>query len=154
MTWLEYEATTNSAGKRVVDTLKCKVCTKFKNQIQSKRNYNDRWVEGAGSLRVSNIKDHAKADQHVYAMTLFKREQAKASGVSPMTKTPIANALHRLSDDEKAKLEIKFDIAYFIATENLPFTKYAGICALESKHGVDLGVHERDSRENFLLFYC
>ena len=136
MTWLECEAKTNSAGKRVVDILKCKVCTKFKNQIQSKRNYSDRWVEGAGSLRVSNIKDHAKADQHV---TLFKREQAKASGVSPMTNTPIANALHRLSDDEKAKLEKKFDIAYFIATENLPFTKYAGICALESKHGVDLG---------------
>ena len=78
MTWLECEATTNNAGKRVVDTLKCKVCTKFKNQIQSKRNYSDHWIEGAGSLRVSNIKDHAKADQHVFAMTLFKREQAKA----------------------------------------------------------------------------
>ena len=95
MTWLECEATTNSAGKRVIDTLKCKVCTKFKNQIQSKRNYSDRWVEGAASLRLSNIKDHAKADQHVYAMTLFKREQANTSGVSSMTlNAPIASALH------------------------------------------------------------
>ena len=33
--------------------------------------------------------------------------EAKASGVNPMTNTPIANALHRLSDDDKAKLEKK-----------------------------------------------
>ena len=67
MTWLECEATTNSAGKRVVDTLKCKVCSKFKSQLQSKR----------------------------------------------------VSSLHRLSDDEKAKLGKKFEIAYFVATENL-----------------------------------
>ena len=41
MTWLECEAATNTAGKRVVDKLKCKVCTTFKNQIQGKRNYSD-----------------------------------------------------------------------------------------------------------------
>ena len=72
-------------------------------------------------------------------MGLLKREQAQASGVSLLADAPIVSALHRLSDDEKAQLEKKFDIAHFVATEKLPFTKYASICALQSKHGLDLG---------------
>ena len=34
---------------------------------------------------------------------------------------PIARALHRLSDEERARLRRKFDIAYFVATEKLSF---------------------------------
>lgn len=34
---------------------------------------------------------------------------------------------------------MKFDIAYFVAIENLPFTKYAKLCELESCHGVAVG---------------
>ena len=33
----------------------------------------------------------------------------------------------------------KFDIAYFVAFEQLSFTKYSGLCELETRHGVDLG---------------
>ena len=44
----------------------------------------------------------------------------------------------------------KFDVAYFVATEQLAFRKYPQICALEMKHGVDLGssyLHEKSCRE-------
>ena len=88
---------------------------------------------------MSNIKDHAKADQHTHAMTLFKKQRAQRAGINRVNEAPIVSALHRLSDNEKARLEKKFDIAYFVATEKLPFTKYAGICSLESRHGLDLG---------------
>ena len=40
------------------------------------------------------------------------------------------------ADLQKAK---KFDIAYLIAKEELPMTKYAAIIDLKKKHGVDLG---------------
>ena len=43
---------------------------------------------------------------------------------------PIAQALSKLPAEEKGKLRKKFDIAYFVATEKLPFTKYPGICEL------------------------
>ena len=36
-------------------------------------------------------------------------------------------------------MQLRFDIANFVATENLPFTKYTRICALEAHHGVQLG---------------
>ena len=44
-----------------------------------------------------------------------------------------------LSDNERKRLRVKFGIAYFVATENLPFTKYPKICELETRHGVNLG---------------
>lgn len=43
------------------------------------------------------------------------------------------------SEDEQSKLRLKFDIAFFIASEQLPFTKYPRICVLEQRHGVNLG---------------
>ena len=36
----------------------------------------------------------------------------------------ISKALHNLSSDEKSKLGKKIDLAYFVATEKLAFTKY------------------------------
>ena len=32
----------------------------------------------------------------------------------------------------------KFDIAYFVAKEGLPFTKMAPLCELEERHDVNL----------------
>ena len=40
---------------------------------------------------------------------------------------------------KREKLQAKFDIAHFVACENLPFTKYSKICELEAHHGVELG---------------
>ena len=34
---------------------------------------------------------------------------------------------------------MKLDIAHFVASKNLAFTKYSKICALEAHHGVELG---------------
>ena len=39
----------------------------------------------------------------------------------------------------KELLKIKFDIAYFVATQKLAFTQYPALCELEVRHGVKLG---------------
>ena len=33
----------------------------------------------------------------------------------------------------------KFDIAYMISKENLPFTKMKAVCELEERHGAEFG---------------
>lgn len=38
----------------------------------------------------------------------------------------------------------KFDIAYFLARENLAFTKMTGLCYLEQRHGVQLELRYRN----------
>ena len=107
-------------------------------------------MDGADSVRTSNVVDHGKSDQHVHAMNLLKRENAQAQGACVATYTPITQSLHSLSDDERKRLKAKFDVAYFVATEQMAFRKYPRICKLEAQHGVDLGssyLHENAGKE-------
>ena len=45
-----------------------------------------------------------------------------------------------------AKLQVKFDIAHFIATEKLAVSKYPALCALEARHGVNVGSEYNNER--------
>ena len=125
--------------EKVVTKLKCKVCVEFVEKIKGRKNFSDRWIVGAYSVRISNVCDHTKSDQHSHAMVLLKKQRSQSAGLGPSTYAPIAQAFSKLSDDERKRLRVKFDIAYFVATENLPFTKYPKICALETRHGVSVG---------------
>ena len=75
--WLDCEAET-AACTRYVTELKCRICRKYNPSITGRRNYSDRWIEGAESVHTTNIHDHAKSDQHFHAMNLHKRDMAKA----------------------------------------------------------------------------
>ena len=138
MSWLSCKAEI-VGGKRTVKCLYCTVCTKFKEKIDSRRNFSARWITGAESLKTSNIRDHAQCDQHVHAMNQLKKEHATSLGQSASSYAPIAIALNRISEEEKVKLRHKFDVAYFVARENMSFRKYPAICELEARHGVDIG---------------
>ena len=139
MSWLDCETTTAANGKRVVNKLKCKVCSRFKDKISGRKNFSNKWIVGAESIRTSNVRDHSRNDQHVHAMMLLNKEHSQSSGLGPQSYAPIAKALNRLPDDERERLKRKFDIAYFVASENLPYTKYPKICDLEARHGVQVG---------------
>ena len=149
VTWLDCVKEIEG-GVRFVTKLKCRVCTKFKDRIIGRKNFSDKWVSGADSVRTTNVLDHAKSDQHVHAMNLLRREQALAQGASVATYAPIARSLNSLPEDERRKLRTKFDIAYFVATEQLAYRKYPRICELEARHGVNLGssyLHENAGKE-------
>ena len=62
MSWLDCEVK-NEGVKKMVTKLSCKVCRKFKSKIAGRRNYSNKWIVGADSVRTSNIKDHAGTDQ-------------------------------------------------------------------------------------------
>ena len=140
MTWLDCETGTES-GKKIVEKLKCRVCTKFVDKIRGRKNFSDKWICGADSVRTSNVRDHARNDQHTHAMSLLKKERAEASGLAPASYAPIAKTFNTLPEDERKRLNVKFD--YFVATEKLAFTKYPKICDLEARHGVRVGTTYR-----------
>ena len=149
VTWLDCDAGIEG-GVKLVTKLKCRVCTKFRDRIVGRKNFSNKWVSGADSVRTTNVLDHAKSDQHVHAMNLLRREQARAQGASVATYAPIAQSLNSLSEDERRKLRAKFDITYFVATEQLAYRKYPRICELEARHGVNLGssyLHENAGKE-------
>ena len=127
------------ACKRFVTKLRCSTCTKLKMEIVSRRNFSERWIAGAESVRNSNTRDHAQSDQHIHAMNLLKRKQAKASNAPTCSYAPIAQALSKIPDREREQLHRKFDIAYFLAIENLSFRKFPRLCELEARHRVSIG---------------
>ena len=137
ISWLDCDVR-NERVKKVVTKLKCKACIRFESKIVGRRNYSNKWIVGADSVRTSNIKDHARTDQHSHAIMLLKKEQCSSAGLGPQVYAPIAQSLSVLSDDVKAKLRVKFDIAHFVATEKLAFSKYPQISSLEAHHGVDV----------------
>ena len=132
-------STEKKNNKMIVTELRCKVCAEHEDAISGAKNFSDKWIYGAESVRISNVRDHAKSDQHARAMSISKKKHAAASGISPLVFSPITRSLNKLPSDERAKLRIKFDIAHFVATEKLPFTKYPKLCELQSHHGVSLG---------------
>ena len=138
LTWLDCE-TRMVGGKKVVNKLRCKICTKFQSSIQSGKNFNDKWMIGAESVCASNVRDHAYNYQYTHVMKLLTKERSTAEGLGPSAYAPIARALNRLPDDERRRLRFKFDIAHFVAVEKLSFLKYPRICQLQEHHGVDLG---------------
>ena len=53
VSWLDCESKV-VAGKRIVLKLRCSTCAKFKVKIASRRNFSDRWIVGADSVRTSD----------------------------------------------------------------------------------------------------
>ena len=105
-TWLDCDTEMNGRKKEVTK-LRCAVCTKFKTSIASRRNFSEKWLLGADLVCTSNIRDHAKADQHTHAMNLLKRERARESGSDSSSYAPIARALKRFLTLKKTSYDTK-----------------------------------------------
>ena len=54
VSWLDCEKKTEH-GKVIVTCLKCVVCTKHKESIKNRRNFNSKWIDGAATMKTSNI---------------------------------------------------------------------------------------------------
>ena len=88
--------------------------------------------------------DHAKGGPHKSAMELYWKnssisEEEKAEKLRDNQQQSIVPGIASLQAADLQKTKKKFDIAYLIAKEELPMTKYAAIIDLEKKHAVDLG---------------
>jgi len=148
-TWLDSESSWQS-GEKVVEKLKCKVCAKYKERIISRKNFSGKWIDGADSVRTTNVIDHAKSDQHVHAMKLQNMDEAQRIGKDTTAFMPIVQSLETLSEEEHKKLRMKFNTAYFVAVEQMAYQKYPKICELQLKHGVNLGtsyLNENSAKE-------
>ena len=129
--WLTYE----SSGRSVVTSLKYSVCSKFQDKLRGMLNFKLGFIDGSRNLRISSVKDHASSDMHSCAMLLLK----KASSSSVLDYTPIAKALRKLDASTEAMISNKFEIAHFIAKENLSFLKVEPLCELVERQGIDIG---------------
>jgi len=93
------------------------------------------FIEGTENVRSSAILDHAKV-RHAHSSN-----GSKMNAPSPLEYAPVAKAFihEKLDPAVKERLVKKFEIAFFLAKEKLPFTKFIPLCEMEVKHGMQIG---------------
>ena len=48
------------ASRLLATKLKCQICTKYKGKIIDRRNYSEKWLVGAESVKIFSIREHLK----------------------------------------------------------------------------------------------
>ena len=81
MTWLDCSSE-KERGKKVVVQLKCKVCSGFVEKIRGRKNFSEKWIVGADSVRVSNVRDHAQNDQHTHTVCMYAEAHGNIATMS------------------------------------------------------------------------
>ena len=105
--WLKYIA----ANRKHVAALRCSVCSQFRTQLESMRNFRPAFIDGTtNEQQSSNIGEYSAI--------------ARSMSQVPMD----------ASTTDRTKR--KFEIAYMLAKEKLAM---ASICELEERHGVIWG---------------
>ena len=145
--WLCYD----KANRDHVSALRCSICIRFQDKLRRDKNFNPAYILGSKNLRTSSFKDHAASDMHQHTMKLLKKSQSSGNVSSY---APIAKALTTLDARTEETVERKFEIAYFLTKENLPFVKMASLCHLIEKHGVGLGTGYKNEQAcaNFVQY--
>ena len=80
---------------------------------------------------------HKKFDMHGKAVKM--ELQPTRTIKSMLTSTPLGKAFASVTTEESNRFVKLFDVAYMLAKEEMPFTKYPAIVELEKRHGVSLG---------------
>jgi len=95
-----------------VARVRYKVCSEFRDQLVSLRNYCPTFVEGTENVRSSAILHPAKFAMHTQFMDLY---YIKMNAPSPLEYAPIAKAFAHEKLDPAAKERVvkKFEIAFF-----------------------------------------
>ena len=71
--WLKFDGDRNH-----MFSLKCAVCSQFKEKLISMRNYRPAFIEGTTNIRTTAFKDHVGTNMHAHAMVLFKKQHARS----------------------------------------------------------------------------
>ena len=112
------------ADRYNIESLSCSDCIRFNEKLKGMRHYNPAFIEGSKNLRALSFKDHAAPEIHTRAMLLLKKEQS--SDVREYV--PMARALHGMDLASQLTVKRKFDVAFVIAKEHLPFMKMKPLC--------------------------
>ena len=65
--------------KSNVDKLKCKVCSRFTDEIRGRKNYSDKWIIEANSTKLISVCDTPQNNQHARTMSLLKKQHSEAA---------------------------------------------------------------------------
>ena len=74
LTWLKFRK--DKSDLKQVCALYYDVCSRYSDYLQKWKSFSDTWIEGSTNLRLSNIQNHAKSEQHKRVVNRFHTDQA------------------------------------------------------------------------------
>ena len=81
---------------------------------------------------MESIRSPEKSTGHLRAVAAARVAENPQLGQLPQ-------ALLTATEEVARKMEMLFDIAYFVAKREMPFASFPHLCIFEKKHGVELG---------------
>lgn len=141
--------------------LTCSLCIKWKSKLTSRSNA---FISGSKNLKLSAVIEHAKSKIHAQSLRLEEQEKAKNESrkvsvvIAPPSKdSPIVQALNRFGEEERNAIKRLFDIAYYIAYKERPYSDFKDIIELEKLHKVvflDSNAYENDMGCKLFIHYA
>ena len=138
--WFDYK----KDGSYAV-SLKCRVCTRFENNINNMKGFNIKWITGCENYKLSAARDHCEGDPHKHAMKCYlKAENTDYVEERVVNQSSLIESFTVGDQRTAEQVKKKFEVAYFVAKEEVAFKKYPAIVKLEELHGVDIGQSYRN----------
>lgn len=88
-------------------------------------------MSGSQNFKIESVRSHQSSTGHTHVAAAKVAENPQL--------VPLPRTLLSMSEEVSQKMERLFDIAYFVAQTEMPFTSFPHLCKLEMKHGVELG---------------
>ena len=114
----------------------CSVCEERPNLSDSSSTFVS---GGCVNFRLDSLRSHAGSVGHQRVADAIRITANPQEAVIP-------RASRQLNKEVASKLEKLFDIAYFVAKMEMPFTTYPHLRLLEEKHAVELGQTYRNDK--------
>ena len=113
------------------DTFRCGVCCSAPEVAG-----NTQFLTGCKSTKKETMQKHASSNSHLRAQSAVLARQ------KPVRESVLAQSFSKgkqdLEERERKEVAIKMTTAYFIAKEELPFSKFHGLIDLQTKNGLQL----------------
>ena len=127
----EYELTGND-----VTRLRCKTCKRWESRINKSKGFQLTWIRpGTQSIKKDGVKVHCNSAQHKEASRLEERSRMGALPYLErvVKESPIGRGVRKMCDKDRESLRVKFNWAYHVAKNELPFNEYPDLLKTYSK---------------------
>ena len=98
------------------------------------------WITGCRNYKLSAPREHCDGLPHRTALSYYFKEKNREY-VEEREAKQLPLSASFLAGDQRTTEQVKkkFEVAYFVAKEEMAFKKYPSILKLEEMHGVDIG---------------
>ncbi|XP_065670921.1 E3 SUMO-protein ligase KIAA1586-like [Hydra vulgaris] len=141
-------------GNEVI-RLRCSLCKQFEKRISQTKLFSMTWIKpGTISIKKDSLASHLSSAHHKEATQIHQQTTLGSVSLSNhvIHNSPIGRGLRKMAVKDTDLLWKKFNIAYYLAKGERPFTDYPYLIALEKKNYKERRLHWHPVSEQELIY--